>query len=189
MPDETTDEELFTRAAELNASFRAAVADVQRQLWTEEWGVFEYGDAPSDCGDDRFRFDMGRYAPAAAQPWRFAKDPATMREELARWMEEHGYTDIEGLDYDAGVDTLTLTARNVDAGIDEISVQFHPGESHDGIEVRAKSVCRDGDHHAVINVVFPGVLEEPFRDWPARPEAEAPDDEPIFGTTEDGNPR
>ncbi|MFL0411590.1 hypothetical protein ACH0AH_10475 [Microbacterium paludicola] len=190
MPDQITSEDLFARAAELNGSFKSAVADVQGQVWTEEWQVADYGDMPTDCGaDDTFRFSMSRHLPAVSgEGWRFPADPAVMRDELAQWMEANGYRDVTGLSYTGDVDTLTLTARNVDAGIAEITVQYHPGEVQDGIDVSAKSVCADGDVDDLAEVIFPGIYEDAFLEW-TYPETERPDDTPIFGFTEDGQPR
>ena len=186
MPDETT-EDLFARAQEANATFKSSVADVQKELWTDEWRVVLYGDMPSRCGSDEFQFHMDRRVPVEGG-WRFPADPATMRDDLAEWMESQGYSDITGLSYTDGIDTLTLSARNVDAGIDEIIVQFHPGEVQDGIDISATSVCWPGDVDAVAEAIYPGLYEDASREWPL-PRTERPDAEPVFGFTEDGEPR
>lgn len=187
MPTSTSDDELFTRAQAVNAAFKSSVAEVQRELWVDEWRVGAYGDMPAACGSDEFRFEMSRDLPVA-DGWRFPSEPGAMRDDLAGWMESNGYTDITGLSYTDDVDTLTLTARNVDAGIDEITVQFHPGEVQDGISLSAASVCEAGDVDALAEAIYPGLYEDSSREWPL-PETERPDATPIFGFTEDGQPR
>lgn len=187
MPTDTSSPAVFESAKEANTAFKAAVADVQRELWTEEWRVGVYGDMPSACGADRYRFELSRDLPVE-DGWRFPADPATMREDLASWMESNGYTDVTGLSYEGDVDTLTLTARNVDAGIDELTVQFHPGEVQDGISLSATSVCEPGDVDALSEEIYPGLYEDSSREWPL-PETERPDATPVFGFTADGEPR
>ena len=80
------------------------------------------------------------------------------------------YTDVAGLSYEGGVDTLTLTARYAEAGIDEVTVKFFPGEVQDGISL-STSVFEPGDVDELSEAIYPGLYDGSFREWP-RPELE-----------------
>jgi hypothetical protein len=182
-----TDEEVFDSAREVNSTFKETVAGVQEQLWSEEWRVEGgYGDFPDECPDG-YSFRMTRYLPVA-EGWRFGAEPARLRDDLAAWMEDNGFTDVTGLSYTDDVDTLTLTARNTAGLVDEITVQFHPGEVQDGISLSATSTCTRGDARRLVELTRPGFYSDAFSQWPT-PATERPDATPVFGFTEDGQPR
>jgi hypothetical protein len=58
----------------------------------------------------------------------------------------------------------------------------------DGISLSAASVCEAGDVDALAEAIYPGLYEDSSREWPL-PETERPDATPIFGFTDDGQPR
>lgn len=190
MPGETTASgSLFDSARTTNLAFKSEVSAVQEQLWADDWEVVQYGDTPEACGDDSYSFSLRRDLPLPdATGWRLPEEPSAMRDRLARWLEDAGYSDVTGLSYTDGVDELTLTARNENAGIAELTIQFHPGDVQDGISLTATGTCHPGSARDLTAELFPGFYENSSLEWPP-PATERPDATPIFGYDEDGNPR
>lgn len=178
-------EEQVDAAREVNATFKTAVGEVQLQILDDEWDVGEYGDIPHACDPDEYRFRMDRSTP---QDWRIGTDALDAANELGAWMKANGWTDIAVRTYSGDVDDVTLKARRLDAHVDEIAVDFQPGDVMDFATVRAESTCEQGDADALTAALVPGWPTSP----PAqitRPATERPDATPVFGFGADGQPR
>lgn len=176
---------LLDAAREVNTSFKAAVGGVQAQLLDDAWEVGEYGDIPSSCGSDGYLFRMDRTTP---KDWRIGAEPLDAANALGEWMGGHGWTDVAVRTFEGDVDDVALKARNEAAHVGEITVDFQPGDLMDFVTVRAESTCEPGDPLALTAALVPGWPSSPPSGI-ARPAAERPDATPIFGFTEDGQPR
>lgn len=180
----TGDDDLFERAREANATFKAAVSAVQAEISDDAWGVVQYGDVPRECGDG-YAFRVQRTTPDG---WRLSADAHTSAQSLGEWLGTHGWSDVQVRTYEGDVDNVVLQARKPDSGVDRLDVDFNPGTASDSVIVRADSTCQDGDPNELMAQLYPG--------WPTDanaggelPETERPDATPIFGFTKDGSPR
>ncbi|MFJ2367750.1 hypothetical protein [Microbacterium sp. NPDC087665] len=181
-----TGEELFDRAREVNFTYKAAVADVQLQLFDGEWTLEGYGDSSDQCGDDGYMFRLGRSTPFE---WRFEGTPAEAGERIAAWLDENGWSDIKTRTYSGDVDSVLVEAEKPESHVALLTIDFNPGERSDMITINADSTCEPGDWLDLIDSVMPGIStgeDAPIQDDRT---TERPTDTPSFGYNDDGTPR
>lgn len=175
---------LYESAREVNITFKEAVGAVQAQIDDGEWDSSHYGDVPVDC-DDGYGFDMSR---VTRPDWRLSDDAETTARELGEWLGTNGWSDVQLKTFPGEIGNVIVQARNVDAHVARLDVDIHPGTAGDSVTVRATSTCQDGDPDDLMAVLTPGWPTDAV-DHEPRPETERPDATPIFGFTEDGQPR
>ncbi|MFJ2367749.1 hypothetical protein [Microbacterium sp. NPDC087665] len=180
-----TGEELFDQAREVNFTYKAAVADVQLQLFDGEWTVEGYGDSSEQCGDDGYMFRLGRSTPFE---WRFEGSPAEAGERIAAWLDENGWSDIKTRTYSGDVDNVLVEAEKPESHVALLTIDFNPGERSDMITINADSTCEVGDANEVFELRRPGYPDDE-RSLEVQPSAEDPTAKPSFGYTEDGKRR
>lgn len=179
-----SDDELYANAREVNLAFKSAVGAVQAQIVDDEWRVGEYGDAPVDC-DGGYGFEMSRLVP---EDWRLTTDAETAARDLGEWLGTNGWTDVQVKTYSGDIGDVVVQARNDDAHVARLDVDIKAGTVADSVIVRAASTCQDGDPDQLMDILYPGGTSDPVETEPL-PETERPDATPIFGFTEDGEPR
>jgi hypothetical protein len=178
-PVETpTSEQSFDEAKAANAEFKAAVADVQKQLFAGEWRVEEYGDIPESC-DDGYEFFLRRKLPKG---FSFEEQGPQRLEELRAWMGENGWRVEPGPSYGPGIDNVVIVGSKPDAKVARLDIDLLPGVAAEGtvdvLELRATSTCEPGDAAALLEQ-----LHGPLRAVPEDtgiPDLESPDATPLF---------
>lgn len=175
-----SDEELYERAREQNVAFKEAVASVQELVHTGEWKVYTYGATPTGC-DGGYRFEMSRALPLPALPP--DTDARALADEIAAEMDADGWSDVVVHTYSEGIDHVIVQASH--EYVERIDVDINPGKVATGVLIRAESACFEGDLDALRPILNP--------QWPRGyheyPTLETPDATPVFGFTEDGQPR
>lgn len=175
-----SDEELYERAREQNAAFKEAVASVQELVHTGEWEVYTYGATPTAC-DGGYKFEMSRALPPPALPP--DTDARARADEIAAAMDADGWSDVVVRTYSEGIGHVIVQASH--EYVERIDVDINPGEAATGVLIRAESACFEGDLDALRPILNP--------QWPRGdheyPTRETPDATPVFGFTEDGQPR
>ena len=182
-----SDEEMFERAREVNFAYKEAVAGVQLEILDADWQISAYGDSPWDCPGDAsgYEFDLTRRTP---EGWRLDGAPMELAEEVAAWLDENGWTDIQTRGYSGEIADVVVEAKYPEEHVDLLVVDISPGEVFDSVTISATSTCQPGDAHDVFELVYAdGDLEgSPVEQFP---ELEHPQAEMSFGFTEDGKRR
>jgi hypothetical protein len=181
-----SDEVLFDRAREVNFAYKAAVADVQLQLFEGEWTLEGYGEDADQCGDDGYMFRLGRSTPFE---WRFEGTPAEAGERIAAWLDENGWSDIKTRTYTGDVDNVLVEAEKPDSHVALLTIDFNPGQRSDMITINADSTCEPGDANEIAELQRPGLFSGTAAEIQDDRTAEAPTDNPSFGYNDDGTPR
>jgi len=178
---------VYTSGRQHNLLFRQTVATVLLHLYDGDWQVQEYGDVPVDC-DEGYGFELGRTTP---EGWTLDgdahADAPTLGHRVARWLTDRGWT---ARDAAADADGTVEVHASVEAfGIETLTIEIRDGEaSADAIGVRATTVCFAGDPDELMAALYPGWPDDPV-DHDPLPVSEPPGAVPVFGFTEDGQPR
>lgn len=176
--DSPASEESFAQAKAANLEFKAAIAEVQGQIYAGEWRVEEYGDIPNVCSDG-YQFSLQRKLPTEFSF--HDRGPATM-EQLRSWLTENGWKVEPARSYGPSVTDISIEARNVGAGVALLDVDLSPGFaaelSADVLELRAMSTCHSGDSAALLDQLRGPLTAVPADD--GTPELERPDATPLF---------
>ncbi|KTS06178.1 hypothetical protein [Microbacterium testaceum] len=177
-PDSPASEESFAQAKAANLEFKAAVAEVQGQIYAGEWRVEEYGDIPHVC-DDGYQFSLQRKLPTEFSF--HDRGPATM-EQLRSWLTENGWQVEPARSYGPSVTDISIEARNLGEGVALLGVDLSPGFaaelSADVLELRATSTCHSGDSAALLDQLRGPLTAGPDDD--GIPDLESPDATPLF---------
>lgn len=174
---------LYETARQANLLFKAAVATVQLHLYDGDWQVQEYGDLPVGC-DGGYGFTMGRTTP---EGWTLSADATTTGHRLARWLTDHGWKAQDAATQADGDVAVEASGRAV--GVAGLVIEIRDGEaSADAISVHAESSCHAGDPAELTAILYPGSPGDPGS-HAALPAAEPAGAVPVFGFTEDGEPR
>lgn len=149
-----TDDDTFEQAWQLNSTFKAAVADVQVQILDAPWQVDLYGSGPESCEGkpDHHRYQMVRTTPA---DWRIGADPLTAAKGIAAWLEDNGWEQVHIRTYTDSVDDVLIEARNTEANVDLLTVDYSPGEAFDGVDITAWSTCAPGRGYDIWRMQMP----------------------------------
>lgn len=177
--DTSASEADFAEARAANLAYKSAVADVQRQIYTGEWRVGEYGDIPEVCADDGHQFFLRRKLPSE---FSFHDQGPRAMQELRSWMVDNGWQLEPAPSYGPGIDNIVIVAKKPEAGVARLDVDLFPGFAAeltaDVLELRAASTCEPGDAAALLEQ-----LRGPLRAVPEDtgiPDLERPDATPLF---------
>lgn len=180
----TANDDVYDSARELNLAFKGAVAEVQGRISDGDWRIGEYGDVPVECGDG-YGFSMSRQVPV---DYRITNDAESAATDLGEWLGSNGWVDISRRTYGEGIGNVLLEARNPDANVALLTVDFQKGEAADAASIRADSTCAEGNPNDLMRELYPGFPTDTVEIDPL-PTEEPPDATPVFGFTEDGSPR
>ena len=174
----------FAEAREVNLEFKAAVAEVQKQIFDGEWVVSEYGDAARRC-DQGYEFFLRRNLPDG---FSFDGQGPQRMDELRTWLSNNGWQLAPTPTYGEGIDNVVIVAGKPGAKVSRLDVDMIPGVAAEGtidvLELRATSTCEPGDAHALFEQV-----RGPFSTVPREavtPSLESPDATPLFEPFEEG---
>ncbi len=178
-PQATPSEEIsFAAAKEQNLAFKETVAEVQKQIFTGEWRVAEYGDVPERC-DEGYEFFLRRNLP---EGFSFNGEGPQRMADLRAWMTESGWQVAPSPTYGEGIDNIVIVAGKPEAKVSRLDVDFIPGSAADGtvdvLELRATSTCEPGDAAALLEQLR-GPLQAVPEDT-GIPDLESPDATPLF---------
>jgi len=187
-----SDQEQFNNAREVNSAFKAAVAQVQLNVFDGEWEIAEnYGQTPRGCGGtsqtDSYEFVMTRLTP---EGWKLDRSPAELGNEVAAWFDENGWTDVKLRTYSDGIADVVVEAEKPDEHAGLVVVDINPGELFDTVTIRATSTCEAGDWRVIVEEQRGSGNQDDFDpDRAGLPATEHPTDPPAFGLTDEGEPR
>ncbi|MFS0853447.1 hypothetical protein [Microbacterium sp. 179-I 3D4 NHS] len=181
-----TDQELLEKARDVNFAFKAALADVQVQVFDGDWKIYDYGATPSDCGDGRYDFTFKR---RTVPHWKLGEPAGDAAHRIATWLDENGWENITTQGYSGDIDNIVIQAEKSDAFVDRVVIDLSPDPgTYDIATVSAESTCIQGDRERLNTVRRPGLRteEEVLEDVPS---TEHPTAKPSFGYTPDGKRR
>ena len=177
-------EEAFAEAREVNLEFKAAVAEVQEQIFDGEWAVAEYGDTPQRC-DEGYAFFLRRNLPDG---FSFDGQGPQRMEELRTWMGENGWQLAPTPTYGEGIDNILIMAGKPDEKVSRLDVDMIPGVAAEGtidvLELRATSTCEPGDAGALHDQLRGPLTAVPRDD--GIPDLESADATPLFERFDEG---
>jgi hypothetical protein len=168
----------FDDAKAVNLEYKAAVADVQKQIFDGGWRVGEYGDVPDQC-DGGFQFFLRRKLP---EGFSFDGQGPQRMEQLSTWMSENGWQVEPAPTYGEGIDNIVIVAGKPEAKVSRLDVDFIPADPAEGtvdvLELRATSTCEPGDAAALLEELRGPLTAVPNDD--GIPDSESPDATPLF---------
>ncbi|MDF2045257.1 hypothetical protein P2P98_03725 [Microbacterium sp. Kw_RZR3] len=171
-------EESFTRAQAVNLNFKAAVAEVQEQIYAGEWRVGEYGDIPARC-EDGYEFILRRNLP---EGFSFDGQGLQRMADLRAWMTDNGWQVAPSPTYGEGIENTVIVAGKPEAKVSRLDVDMIPAGASGGVvdvlEVRATSTCEPGDPTALLDQLRGPLTAVPEDD--GIPDLERPDATPLF---------
>ncbi|WP_106815268.1 hypothetical protein [Microbacterium timonense] len=178
-----TGDQLYAQAREANLLFKQSVATVLLHIEDGDWQVQEYGDMPVTC-DGGYSFSMHR---TTFEGWTLDADASTTGRRLAEWLRSRGWNTR---DVATGADgAVVVEASDRAVGVATLTIDIRDGEaSADAVGVGATSTCYDGDPGALAAILYPRSGDRP-REHEPLPVVEAAGARPVFGFTEDGEPR
>ncbi len=167
---------LYDQARSINSSVKKEISLLQLRILDGEWDVQKYGDIPSKCGSDGYRFAFGRSTPHN-DGWRLPDgSPDQTIDALSEWFGEHGWSGIAVRTFSGDVQDLVLEARKPSAHIELVVITVATGKSRDWIDIDVTSTCEPGSEEELVDLMFPAGLNG--RDWS---QPEHPSAEPKFG--------
>ncbi|WP_139327301.1 hypothetical protein [Microbacterium sp. RURRCA19A] len=177
-PAEPGSEQAFDDARAVNLEFKAAVADVQKQIFDGDWRVGEYGDVPDQC-EGGYQFFLRRKLP---EGFSFDGQGAQRMEQLRSWLSENGWQLAPTPTYGEGIENIVIMAGKPEAKVSRLDVDMVPANPAEGaidvLELRATSTCEPGDAGALLDQ-----LRGPLTAVPSDngiPDLESPDATPLF---------
>lgn len=176
-------DELYAAARQANLLFKEAVATVLVHLSDGTWQVQEYGDLPLDC-DGGYAFSLHR---TTFEGFTLEADAPTTATAVAGWLAARGWSTRQPVTTAEG--EAVVVASDPAAGVASLVVEIRDGEATtDAIGVGATTRCHDGDRAELTAILYPGSPDHPVEHEPL-PAGEPAGATPIFGFTEDGEPR
>lgn len=174
----------FEDAKAANLEYKAAVAEVQKQIFDGDWRVGEYGDVPDQC-EGGYQFFLRRKLP---EGFSFDGQGPQRMEQLRTWMSENGWQVEPAPTYGAGIDNIVIVAGKPDEKVSRLDVDLIPGVAAEGtidvLELRATSTCEPGDAGAILDELRGPLTAVPSDD--DIPDLESPDATPLFERFEEG---
>ncbi|MFK3835783.1 hypothetical protein [Microbacterium sp. NPDC087868] len=168
--------DLYQQARGVNLVVKDEIASLQLRVFDGEWDVQKYGDIPSKCGADGYRFTFGRSTPQN-DGWRLPDGSLDQTiDALSEWLDEHGWSGIVVRSYSGDVQDLVLEAHKPSAHIELLVITVAAGQSRDWMDIDVTSTCEPGSADGLADLMFPDGLNG--RDWS---QPEHPAAEPRFG--------
>ncbi|MFF2486620.1 hypothetical protein ACFVSU_09490 [Microbacterium sp. NPDC058062] len=176
-------DELYASARQANLLFKEAVAALLVHVSDGTWQVQEYGDIPVDCRDG-YAFSLHR---TTYEGWTTDADAPTTADRLGEWLIARGWTTRPPAQHADGEVVVEASDPSLDVATLTIEIRGGAGRA-DAIGVGATSTCFDGDPAELTAILYPGWPDHPVAHEPL-PVGELAGATPIFGFTEDGEPR
>lgn len=168
--------DLYWQARDVNLTMKQEIADLQLHIFDGEWSASEYGEIPSECGANGYRFSMRRTAPYD-DGWRLPQETTQAKAEaLVAWLDEHDWSGIIFRSYTGGVTSVTIEAQKPEAYVDDLLINLTTGVANDVLSLRVTGTCEPGDKWELRDLMYPDGLGD-YEEHPT----EHPTTEPKFG--------
>lgn len=181
-----TDDELLEQARDVNFAFKAAVADVQMQVFDGDWKVYDYGGSPWNCESSGYTFGFQR---ATLPQWKLNEPTREAADRIATWLDDNGWENIKTQGYSGDIANIVIHAAKPDSFVARLMIDISPDpDTYDIATISADSTCEPGDLERLDAIRRPGLHTEAehLEDVPS---TEHPTAKPSFGYTPDGKRR
>jgi hypothetical protein len=183
--EQMTDQELLEQARDVNFAFKAALTDVQMQVFDGDWKIYAYGAETWKCGDGGYHFQFQR---ATLPHWKLNEPTRDAAERIATWLDENGWENITTQGYSGDIADIVIQAERPDAYVDRLTIDISPDPvTYDIATITAESTCQPVEMKVLDPLIQPGELE--LEDLERVPSTEHPTAKPSFGYTPDGKRR
>ncbi|MFJ2368104.1 hypothetical protein [Microbacterium sp. NPDC087665] len=184
--EQMTDEELLDQARGVNFAFKAALAEVQMQVFDGDWKIYAYGAETWDCDNNGYEF---RFQRATLPQWKLKEPTRDAAERIATWLDDNGWEAIKTQGYSGDIANIVIHAAKPDSFVARLTIDISPDpDTYDIATITADSTCQPGDLERLDAIRRPGLHTEAehLEDVPS---TEHPTAKPSFGYTPDGKRR
>ncbi|MFJ2368105.1 hypothetical protein [Microbacterium sp. NPDC087665] len=180
-----TDDELLDQARDVNFAFKAALADVQMQVFDGDWKNYGYGAEAWNCDEKGYTF---RFKRATLPQWKLTEPTRDAAERIATWLDDNGWQNIKTQGYSGDIANIVIHAEKPDAYVARLMIDISPDPAtYDIATITAETRCFTSDVDRLDALLQPGDLEvDELEDVPS---TEHPTAKPSFGYTPDGKRR
>lgn len=180
-----TDDELLDQARDVNFAFKAALADVQMQVFDGDWKNYGYGAEAWNCDEKGYTF---RFKRATLPQWKLTEPTRDAAERIATWLDDNGWQNIKTQGYSGDIANIVIHAAKPDSFVARLTIDISPDPAtYDITTITAETRCFTSDVDRLDALLQPGDLE--VDDLEMVPSTEHPTAKPSFGYTPDGKRR